>query len=206
MGTPSSLSRTWLASLALLTFMLAGDSRLSLAMGQDSPSKQSKTDSQLLELDGLSFTVPKGWMRQPQDKRGPMSPKAVFTIPGIKAEDAAGTVRITHFPTMKGKNDLNIQRWLGQVTKADGRPSTRKDATITKVDIGEVRLTIVDLSGSVRITMRQTPKPDHRLIACILDHPREPHFVVVAGGKMQMKRWQDEIHAFLRSAKVKSKG
>ena len=203
MRTSTSLSRTWLAGLALLTLMLAGDSRLSLAMGQDSPSKQSKTDSQLLELDGLSFTVPKGWMRQPQDKRGPMSPKAVYTIPGVKAEDAAGTVRVTHFPAMKGKSDLNIQRWLGQVTKADGRPSTRKDATITLTEIGKVHLTIVDLSGSVRITMRQTPKPDHRLIACIVDHPRGPHFVVVAGGETQMKRWQDEIYAFLKSAKVR---
>ena len=110
------------------------------------------------------MAVPKRWMRQPQKKRGPMSPKAVYTIPGVKAKVAAGTVRITHFPAMKGKNDLNIQRWLGQVTKTDGRPSTRKDATITKVDIGKVHLTIVDLSGSVRITLRQTPKPDQRLI------------------------------------------
>ena len=204
MRTPTCLSRTWLAGLALLTFMLAGDSRLPLATGQSSPSEPSKEDSELLELDGLTMAVPKRWMRQPQDKRGPMSPKAVFTIPKVQAEVAAVTVRVTHFPAMKGKNDLNIQRWLGQVTKADGRPSTRKDATITQTDIGKVHLTIVDLSGSVRITMRQTPKPDHRLIACILDHPKGPHFVVVVGGEMQMNRLQNEIHTFLTSAKVKS--
>ena len=88
MRTSTSSSRSWLAGLALLTFMLAGGSRLPLVAGQDSPSEQSKSDSQLLELDGLSMAVPKRWMRQTQEKRGPMSPKAVYTIPGVKAEVA----------------------------------------------------------------------------------------------------------------------
>ncbi len=156
-----------------------------------------------LKLTGVSFTIPGGWLEEKVEP-SPMGPKAVFKIPKLDAKLDDGAVRITHFPNMKGKDkdEANIDRWVGQVTKPDGKPLTRSDAKITTTEIGKVRLTIVDLQGSVKMTMRDSAKPDHRMIAAIVDHPEGPHFVVTAGPAASMEKWAPQIEAFLKSAKA----
>jgi hypothetical protein len=52
------------------------------------------------------------------------------------------------------------------------------------------------------MTMRDTGKPDHRMIAAIIDHPKGPHFVVVAGPIEAMKTWEADIMKFLKSGTV----
>ena len=133
-----------------------------------------------------------------------MGPKAVFKIPKTDPNGEDGTVRITHFPDMKGKDkdEMNIDRWLGQVSKPDGQPLTRSDAKITTTEVGQVRITVVDMSGSAKLTMRDTAKPNQRMIAAIVDHPKGPHFVVSAGPAASMEKWAAQIDAFLKSAKV----
>ena len=134
-----------------------------------------------------------------------MAPKAIYQIPASKAGEEPGIVRVTHFPEMKGKDDQNIDRWIGQVAKADGQPATRADAKIEKTETGNIRLTTVDITGTVKMTMRDTAKPDHRMIAAIVDHPKGPHFVVVAGPTAAMKTWEADILKFLKSAEVTDK-
>jgi len=156
-----------------------------------------------LKLTGLTMTVPEGWVEE-KVEASPMGPKAVFKIPTLDPKLDDGAVRITHYPNMKGKekDEMNIARWLGQVSKPDGQPLTRSDAKITTTELGSVRLTVVDMSGSVKMTMRDTAKPDQRMIAAIVDHPQGPHFVVTAGPAASMEKWAAQIDAFLKSAKV----
>ena len=162
-----------------------------------------------LKLTGLTLTVPEGWVEE-KVEASPMGPKVVYRIPKLDAAGPVdrlagdGMVRITHFPNMKGKDkdDMNIDRWLGQVSKPDGQPLTRSDAKITTTEVGPVRLTVVDMSGSVKMTMRDTAKPNQRMIAAIVDHPQGPHFVVSAGPAASMEKWAAQIDAFLKSAKV----
>lgn len=156
-----------------------------------------------LKLTGLTLTVPEGWVEEKVEPN-PMGPKAVYRIPKFDATGEDGMVRITHYPNMKGKDkdDMNIDRWLGQVTKPDGQPLTRADAKITTTETGPVRLTVVDMSGSVKMTMRDTAKPNQRMIAAIVDHPQGPHFIVSAGPVASMEKWAAQIDAFLKSAKV----
>ena len=155
-----------------------------------------------LKLTGLTLTVPEGWTEEKVEPT-PMGPKAIFKIPKTDASGEDGVVRITHFPNMKGKDkdEMNIDRWIGQVAKADGQPCTRSDAKITTTEAGPVRITMVDLSGTVKLTMRDTAKPNQRMIAAILDHPQGPHFVVSAGPAASMEKWAAQIDAFLKSAK-----
>lgn len=167
------------------------------------PMPGSAGESQL-RLIGIRFVVPAGWETQ-QIQPGAMAPKAVYQIPPAKAGEEHGVVRITHFPEMKGKDDLNIDRWVGQVAKADGTPSTRADAKIEKTETGNIRLTTVDVSGGVKMTMRDMAKPDHRMIAAIVDHPKGPHFIVAAGPVASMKTWEADILKFLKSAEVMDK-
>jgi len=154
-----------------------------------------------LALTGITLTVPPAWKAQ-EIPAAPMAPKAIFTIPPQKPGEGEGSIRITHYPEMKGKDDMNIDRWVGQVAKTDRAPSTRADAKIEKSETGNIRITTVDLTGSVKMTMKDMAKPDHRMIAAILDHPKGPHFVVAAGPAASMKIWSTDILNFLKSAKV----
>jgi len=155
-----------------------------------------------LKLTGLTMIVPEGWVEEKVEPT-PMGPKAILKIPKIDPQGEDGMVRITHYPNMKGKDkdEMNIDRWLGQVSKPDGQPLTRSDAKITTTEAGPVRFTIVDMSGSAKLTMRDTSKPNQRMIAAIVDHPQGPHFVVAVGPIASMQKWAAQIDAFLKSAK-----
>ena len=167
------------------------------------PNQQSGAEGSKLALTGLSMTVPEGWRRE-QAKPGPMAPKAVFKLSGADGDQGGVSVRITHFPGMKGLDNQNIDRWISQVRQPDGQPSTRDHATVTVKDLGAVKLTLVDITGSVNTSMRGQgeAKPNQRLIAAIVDHPKGPHFVKASGDVAAIKKWEASIMAFIESAQV----
>lgn len=158
---------------------------------------------QVLKLEGLTLTVPDGWQRG-EIAPGPFAAVAVFQLAQSGADEGSAQVRITHYPGMKGKDDLNIQRWLGQVVKDDGSPYSLDEANLKISENGNVRIKMIDLTGSVKATMRATPRPNSRMIAAIVDHPDGPHFVVATGGVATMKKWEAAIRLFLKSATVTS--
>ena len=166
-------------------------------------NQPTKGSSSKLALTGLTMSIPAGWIQETA-KPGPMAPKAVFKLPGVEGDPTGGSVRITHFPGMKGMDKQNIDRWISQVRQPNGQPSTRENGKLTVTDQGAVRLTVVDITGSVNTSMgAQTEgKPNHRLIAAIVDHPKGPHFVKASGGVECMKKWEASILAFLASAQV----
>jgi len=154
-----------------------------------------------LQLDGLTMTVPDGWQKG-EIAPGPFAPVAVFVMPKADEDTEGGQVRITHYPNMKGKDDMNIQRWLGQVTKDDGSSYSLDDANLTVKESGHVRIKTIDVTGNVKATMRETPRANSRMIAAIVDHPQGPHFIVSSGGAATIAKNADSIQAFLDSAKV----
>jgi hypothetical protein len=159
------------------------------------------TESTPVVLDGLKLTAPAGWLRDPIQP-GPRAAQAAFVLPKSDGESADGTIRITHYPKMKGMDEANIKRWIGQVQRSDGAPSTRDDAKISVSETGKLKRTVVELAGSVRATMRAKPVANARMIAVILDHAKGPHFIVVAGGVKTIEKWEASVRAFLDSATV----
>ncbi len=157
-----------------------------------------------LDLTGLTMTIPEGWTRL-AIKPGPFSAKAAFQLLGGAGDDAGCSVRVTHSPGMKGKNDLNIQRWLSQVKQADGSTSTRDNAEVSTVARDDVTMTLLDVTGVVNTSMDGTGagQTDFRLIAAILDHPNGPHFIKISGDSVSMAKWADSISTFLKSAGTK---
>ena len=177
-----------------------GDSEAAGPTG--SATELAANSDTVLALTGLTMTVPTGWVRDPVEPR-PMAPKAAFRIPDTGGHLEDCIVRVSHYPAMKGKDELNIRRWIGQVARPDGSRATRDDATVTVTESGDVRLTVVDVTGSVRLTMRAEPTPNRRLIAAIVDHPQGPHFVRVSGDVQSMEQARPAIDAFLGSATTK---
>lgn len=174
---------------------------------EDTTAAKSGADSsgQTLSLDGIQFPVPEGW--EPETvKPGPFAAVAAYTLPNAEGGAEACTVRVTHFPNMKGKDSMNVDRWLAQVKQADGRASTREDAEVVVEEHGSIRLTTVDVSGSLSSGMPGmgggTTKPGQRMIAAIVDHPKGPHFVKVTGEEACVAQWEDSVQAFLHGAQV----
>jgi hypothetical protein len=158
-----------------------------------------------LELDGLTFSVPEGW-NVADPGTAMFAPKAAFSLAKAEGDGEDVSVRITHYPEQKGKDDMNLDRWLGQVTRPDGTPYTKENANIKVTESGSVRLTVVDLPGSVSTNMMGgggAATPNQRMIAAIVDHPRGPHFVRVLGGAASVEKWAASVDAFLKSAVAK---
>lgn len=153
-----------------------------------------------LDLEGLTMTIPEGWVAQPIAP-GPMAAKAAFAIQNENGPP--GSVRVTHYPRMRGMNEQNIRRWISQATKPDGSPIPREDVKPTTDELGEVKLTTVDIVGTIKATMRSAPEPNQRMVASIIDHAEGPHFVVAIGNVDLIKSVHADIMTFLRSARHK---
>jgi hypothetical protein len=134
-----------------------------------------------------------------------MAPVAVYRLPTPDGGFDDVSVRITYFPNMKGMDDANIDRWIAQVTLPDGRKAARADAKIETTQLGPVRVTIVDISGTISAGpgMPGTgTKADQRAINAVIDHPKGPHFLRAAGTKAAMDHSADAIRACILSAKL----
>jgi len=155
-----------------------------------------------LTQGGITFTVPADWAPQVVEP-GPLAAKAAYTLPGA---GEACTVRVTHFPNMRGRegmDDFNIKRWLSQVKKPDGSPMTRADAKIENIDLGSVQVILVDLEGTISAGMSGgAAASGRRMINAIVKHANGPHFVKAIGPSAAMKESADAIRAFIKSAKT----
>lgn len=159
-------------------------------------------EGKALKLDGITMTVPDGWEAAPVQTTA-MGPVAIFTLAKAEGESEPAQARITYYPSMKGKDDENIERWLKQVKQADGSAHTRDTAKITKTEQGNVRVTVVDISGTVDNSMAGGGQSaGTRMLAAIVDHPKGPHYIKVTGSLKTMEKWQQAVDTFFKSAKV----
>lgn len=150
---------------------------------------------------GLRIPIPEAW--QPEAvPTGPMAALASYRLPKVEGDSDDAVVRISHYPSMKGKDDPNIDRWIGQVRRADGQPATRENAKISTFELGTIRVTVVDVSGAIAMGMMGggDVRPDYRAINAIVDHPSGPHFVRASGPAKTMEKWSGSIDEAIRSA------
>jgi len=182
-------------------------SQAKVSASDDSSGKTAKADEdhKTLELDGVTMSYPASWELVPVPP-GPMKPVAVFRLKKAEGGESDAEVRITHFPRMKGMDDMNLNRWVGMVKTPDGEPMTREQADIETIEQERVRLKILDEIGMVNPSSGMGGghwHENHRIIAAIVDHPDGPHFVKAFGDATTMEKWGPSIDKFLRSAEVK---
>ncbi len=160
----------------------------------------------VLRLTGIEMSIPEGWVQEAIQPR-PMAPVAVFRLPAKSKGLKDGAVRITYFPGMKGMDEQNIERWVRQITMADGKPATRDDAKTETVNLENVRITTVDVTGVMRMSSGMPGEgntvSNSRLIAAIVDHPVGPHFVKATGDAATIEAWAGSIEDFLKSTQTK---
>ena len=133
-------------------------------------------DSVRTEAAGLRFTVPSGWTRvpAPSDVRA-----AQWRIPRTDGGTDDAELVLFYFGKGKGGGTQdNLDRWYGQFTQPDGRPS-RDAAVVTIRTVNGLRVTSVDLTGTYRAQMGggdAGPKPDTRMLAAVVEGEDGPWF------------------------------
>jgi len=106
-----------------------------------------------------------------------------------------------------GGVEANLERWLGQISQPDGKPS--KDiAKIERTKIANQEATIVSVAG--RLTTQQMPggpapvdMADAMLLAAIVNSPTGPYYFKATGSKKTVEANNARFRAMLASMKLK---
>jgi hypothetical protein len=154
------------------------------------------------EAAGLRFAVPKAWTRvpAPSDVRA-----AQWKISGKGGED--GELVLFFFGKGKGGSaQENLERWFGQFTQPDGRPS--RDAAVTTIrTVNGLRVTSVDLAGAYRGSQMgggaaAQPRPGSRMLAAVVEGEDGPWFFKAVGPDATIAETKSGFDAMLGSVEA----
>jgi len=151
----------------------------------------------------LKFDAPAGWVSKP-----PTSSMRVaeFTLPKTTGDAEDATLGIFFFGGQGGNVEANLERWIGQMTQPDGRPS-KQVAKTTKFTSRGLAITLVELSGTyvAEVTPGSSErfnKPGFRLRAAVIETKEGPYFVKLTGPEKTVARWDESFMTFLKSLRV----
>jgi hypothetical protein len=154
----------------------------------------------------LAFDAPSGWV-----SKAPASSMRVaeFTLPKVAGDAEDASLAIFFFGAQGGGSvQANVDRWIGQMTQPDGRPSKDAAKTSTLTAHG-LAITLVDVTGTY--TAEMTPgsadhfnKPDFRQCAAVVETPGGNYYVKLTGPANTVARWYDSFSTFLKSLKYEN--
>jgi len=152
---------------------------------------------------GLTFTTPDGWRQSPGGS--PMR-VAEFALPRADGDAEDAQLIVYYFGGQGGSVEANIERWVGQMQQADGKPSTavaRKEIRT----INGLKVTLVDVDGTY--VAETAPgagarhnKPHFRLRAGVVETPKGPYFIKLTGPEKTVTRWNRAYDQFVGSMKA----
>lgn len=155
-----------------------------------------------LQSGSLTYTAPEEWK-----PRAPASSMRVaeFVVPRAPGDPEDGEVIVYFFGGMGGSVDANVQRWIGQFEQAPGAPADGKRTTF---DVGGLKVTTVDVSGTYVAEVRpgsaeRHNKPNFRMRAAVVETPRGPHFVKFTGPAKTVAAGSAAFDGFIRSLRFK---
>lgn len=129
---------------------------------------------------GLKWTAPAGW--QTEGSR-PMR-AATYTVPAAPGDSESAECVVYFFGAGSGGAvEANIERWKGQILKADGKVA---DAQIQKRTVHSLPVTMIDSSGTYTGMGGPTApgaivKRQYRMIGAVIENPGGNLFVKFTG-------------------------
>jgi hypothetical protein len=149
---------------------------------------------------GLSFTTPEGWRQSPSSSSMRV---AEFTLPRAAGDAEDAQLIVYYFGGQGGSIDANIQRWVGQMQQADGRPSSAVAKRETR-NVNGLTLTLVDVSGTYIAEMAPGAaahhnQPHFRLRAGVIETSKGPYFVKLTGPEKTVTKWDGAYNQFVNS-------
>lgn len=151
-------------------------------------------------IAGITVTVPDSW----QDLGPSGMRQAQFQLPPVEGDTEPAEVNVFYFgPASGGGVEANLQRWIGQMTVAEGAEPTRSTFTADGMS-GHV----VSVDGSYNAgSMRpmgggdSTPKPGYRLVGVVLEGPEGSLFFKLTGPVATARAMEAELMPMMESAR-----
>lgn len=152
----------------------------------------------------LRFEMPKGWV-----PKAPSSSMRVaeFVLPKADGDAEDATLTVYSFPGGGGTIEANLERWIGQMSQPDGKPSKDLAKTTTLTSTAGVKMTLVDVPGTyiAEVSPGSTErfnKPGFRLRAAVVETTAGPYYVKLTGPAKTVEKWDASYTSFLKSMKV----
>ena len=154
-----------------------------------SESSEQTGEATTREYAGISFDIPGAWDELPNQTM--VDSKYI-----VHTEHGDMEMTLT---SMGGGIEANLNRWVGQVGQDPG-----DEPTWSTVDVGGVESRMVDVRGSFnsRLPGQSGSQENWRLIGVAVPLPRD-FFVKLVGPREAIAEFQDDLTAFLKTAKVK---
>lgn len=153
---------------------------------------------------GLKYDTPKGWV-----SKAPASSMRIaeFTLPRAVAAEEDAELAVFYFGGQGGSVQANLDRWIGQMSQPDGRPSKDVAKTSTLQTAGGLKVTVVDVGGTYVAEVRpgateRHNKPGYRLRAAVVETSEGPYFIKLTGPTGTIAKWDASFSAFLRSLRA----
>jgi len=152
----------------------------------------------------LKFDAPKEWISKPPSSSSRI---AEFALPKAGADTEDASLVVYFFGANMGGNvQANIDRWVGQMSQPDGKPSAQV-ATTTKLTANGLNITLVDVAGTyvAEVSPGSTErynKPGFRQRAAVVETTEGPYFVKLVGPAATVAKWDASFMAFLKSVRV----
>ena len=148
-------------------------------------------------LGPLSAVAPQGWEAQT-----PASSMRIVQY-GLPGPEGDATLAVFYFgPGQGGGIEANIERWYGQFTQEDGRP-TREKARRWERQVGGIAVTLVDISGTYSGGMGSAEEMKaYRMLGAIAAHPSGAVFIKLTGPMDTVEHWRDSFTLYLDSLRA----
>jgi hypothetical protein len=152
----------------------------------------------------IKFDAPAGWTSRPSASSMRV---AEFSLPKVAGDAEDGQLVLYYFGGQGGTVQANLDRWIGQMTQPDGRPSKDVATTATMKTTSGLSVALVDVGGTY--VAEVTPgskerfnKPGFRLRAAVVETPSGPYFVKLTGPAKTIAKWSDSYLAFIKSVRA----
>jgi hypothetical protein len=147
------------------------------------------------------WNVPPGWTEQ--------RPSSNMRIAQYAVDGPAGPGECVVFyfgPNQGGDPMANAQRWAGQFSQPDGRPSVEL-MTMTEIEGTRLPVRVVEVTGTYEggMTMSQEPfeaKTGYMLLGGIADGPDAPWFFKFTGPEETIRAQRDAFLELMTSVRV----
>jgi hypothetical protein len=151
----------------------------------------------------LKYDLPEGWVSKTPASKMRL---AEFVLPKAEGDTEDATFVVTYFGGSGGTVQANLDRWMGQMTQPDGRPS--RDVGKTSVlKTHDLTITILDLPGTFVAEVapgssEHFNKPGFHLRAAVIEGRGGPCFVRLIGPAKTVAKWSAASDAFFKSLRL----
>ncbi len=152
----------------------------------------------------LHYKTPQGWIQEPPASQMRL---AQYRLPRAEGDPENASLALFYFgPQAGGGTQANIDRWISQMSGANGGPPTNHG--LTQADVNGLKVSTVDVSGTYAgdsmMGGAPTPKPNYRLLASVVETPAGNYYLKLTGPEATVQKWLAGYQEMLKSVSVAS--